>query len=85
MIITPFAAMQKRVSDRVAVEAVLLLVSEEGPHAGRGVVERMSVIGQQITHADETVSARAAAVLHRPSDNLASDGVTDCWSTRRTK
>jgi GntR family transcriptional regulator len=26
----------------------------EGPHAGRGVVERMAVIGQQITHAVET-------------------------------
>jgi GntR family transcriptional regulator len=33
---------------------------EEGPHAGKGVVERMAVIGQQITHAEETVTARPA-------------------------
>ncbi len=33
---------------------------EEGPHAGRGVVERMAVIGHHITHAEETVSARPA-------------------------
>jgi GntR family transcriptional regulator len=33
---------------------------EEGPYAGRGVVERMAVIGQHITHAEETVSARPA-------------------------
>jgi hypothetical protein len=29
---------------------------EEGPNLGRGVVKRMAVIGQQITHAEETVS-----------------------------
>ena len=33
---------------------------EEGPHAGQGVVERMAVIGQQITHAEETVTSRPA-------------------------
>lgn len=33
---------------------------EEGPHAGRGVVERMAVIGHHITHAEEAVSARPA-------------------------
>ena len=33
---------------------------EEGPHAGQGVVERMAVIGQHITHAEETVAARPA-------------------------
>lgn len=37
-----------------------IMFPEEGPHAGRGVVERMSVIGQHITHAEETVSARPA-------------------------
>jgi DNA-binding GntR family transcriptional regulator len=37
-----------------------VMFPEEGPHAGRGVVERMAVIGQQITHAEETVSARPA-------------------------
>jgi hypothetical protein len=28
------------------------------PHAGQGVVERMAVIGQRITHAEENVAAR---------------------------
>jgi DNA-binding GntR family transcriptional regulator len=37
-----------------------IVFPEEGPHAGRGVVERMAVIGQQITHAEETVAARPA-------------------------
>jgi len=37
-----------------------VMFPEEGPHAGRGVVERMTVIGQQVTHAEETVSARPA-------------------------
>jgi len=37
-----------------------IMFPEEGPHAGRGVVERMAVIGQQVTHAEETVSARPA-------------------------
>ena len=41
---------------------------EEGPRAGRGVVERMAVIGQHITRAEETVSARPApSSLPRPS------------------
>jgi DNA-binding GntR family transcriptional regulator len=37
-----------------------IMFPEEGPHAGRGVVERMAVIGQHITHAEEAVSARPA-------------------------
>jgi DNA-binding GntR family transcriptional regulator len=37
-----------------------IMFPEEGPHAGWGVVERMAVIGQQITHAEETVAARPA-------------------------
>ena len=37
-----------------------IMLPEEGPHAGKGVVERMAVIGQQITHAEEVVSARPA-------------------------
>jgi hypothetical protein len=37
-----------------------IMFPEEGPHAGKGVVERMAVIGQQITHAEETVTARPA-------------------------
>jgi DNA-binding GntR family transcriptional regulator len=41
-------------------EGTPVMFPEEGPHAGRGVVERMTVIGQQITHAEETVSARPA-------------------------
>jgi DNA-binding GntR family transcriptional regulator len=31
---------------------------EEGPHAGRGVIARMAVIGQHITRAEEAVTAR---------------------------
>jgi len=41
-------------------EGTPVMFPEEGPHAGRGVVERMAAIGQQITHAEETVSARPA-------------------------
>jgi hypothetical protein len=37
-----------------------IMFPEEGPHAGQGVVDRMAVIGQHITHAEETVSARPA-------------------------
>lgn len=37
-----------------------VMLPEEGPHAGKGVVERMAVIGQQVTHAEETVAARPA-------------------------
>src|ERR1039457_4088852 len=37
-----------------------IMFPEEGPHAGQGVVERMAVIGQQITHAEETVTSRPA-------------------------
>lgn len=32
----------------------------ERTHAGKGVVERMAVIGQVITYAEETVAARPA-------------------------
>ena len=37
-----------------------IMLPEEGPHAGEGVVERMAVIGQRITHAEENVAARPA-------------------------
>jgi DNA-binding GntR family transcriptional regulator len=37
-----------------------IMLPEEGPHAGQGVVERMAVIGQRITHAEENVAARPA-------------------------
>jgi DNA-binding GntR family transcriptional regulator len=37
-----------------------VMFPEEGPHAGRGVVERMAVIDQRITSAEEVVSARPA-------------------------
>ena len=37
-----------------------IMLPEQGPHAGKGVVERMAVIGQRITHAEETVAARPA-------------------------
>lgn len=41
-------------------QGTAVMLPEEGPHAGRGVVERMAEIGQQITHAEEAVSARPA-------------------------
>lgn len=41
-------------------EGTEIMFPEEGPHAGRGVIERMAVIGQRITHAEEAVSARPA-------------------------
>ncbi|WP_232306606.1 GntR family transcriptional regulator [Thermobifida cellulosilytica] len=37
-----------------------IVLPEDGPHAGRGVVERMAVIGQRIVHATEIVTARTA-------------------------
>lgn len=37
-----------------------VVIPEEGPRAGTGVVERMRSIGVQITHAGEVVSARQA-------------------------
>lgn len=37
-----------------------IVVPEEGPHAGRGVVERMLVIGVRIDDTSETVGARVA-------------------------
>lgn len=37
-----------------------VMFPEEGPHAGRGVVERMATIGQRIISAEEIVSARPA-------------------------
>ena len=38
-----------------------VMLPEEGPHGGeKGVVERMAVIGQRITHAEEDVAARPA-------------------------
>jgi len=39
-------------------EGTAVMLPEEGPHAGRGVIERMAVIGQQIVRAEETVTAR---------------------------
>jgi DNA-binding GntR family transcriptional regulator len=50
-------------------EGTPVMFPEEGPHAGRGVVERMAVIGQQITSAEEVVSARPA--LATEADRLA--------------
>lgn len=35
-----------------------IVVPEQGPHAGRGVVERMATIGETVTHAEEIVTAR---------------------------
>jgi DNA-binding GntR family transcriptional regulator len=35
-----------------------IVLPEEGPQAGRGVVQRMSSIGETVTHAEEVVTAR---------------------------
>lgn len=48
---------------------------EEGPHAGRGVVERMAVIGQQITSAEEVVSARPALAAEADRLNMRTGGM----------
>ena len=42
-------------------EGTAIMYPEEGPHAGKGVIDRMTVIGQQITHAEESVTAPALA------------------------
>jgi DNA-binding GntR family transcriptional regulator len=39
-----------------------IVLPEDGPHAGKGVIERMRQIGVQVTHAAEVVSARNATV-----------------------
>ncbi|GAA3766041.1 GntR family transcriptional regulator [Salinactinospora qingdaonensis] len=41
--------------------ATSVVLPEEGPHAGRGVVERMREIGQRIVHVTEIVTARPAS------------------------
>ena len=57
---------------------------EEGPHAGRGVVERMAVIGQQITSAEEVVSARPALAAEADRLNMRTGGtvLTICRTYR---
>lgn len=52
-----------------------VMFPEEGPHAGRGVVERMAVIGQQITYAEETVSARPALATEAGKLNIRPGGL----------
>ncbi len=41
-------------------EGTAIMRPEDGPYAGQGVIDRMAVIGQRITRAEETVTARAA-------------------------
>ncbi|MDA0564382.1 GntR family transcriptional regulator [Streptomonospora sp. S1-112] len=45
-----------------------VVLPEDGPHAGRGVVERMREIGQHIAHATEIVTARPSTA--EESDRL---------------
>jgi GntR family transcriptional regulator len=61
-----------------------VMLPEEGPHAGRGVVERMAVIGQQITGAEEIVSARPALAAEAGQLNIrtGSTVVTICRTYR---
>ncbi|MGI5493766.1 GntR family transcriptional regulator [Microtetraspora malaysiensis] len=39
-----------------------IALPEDGPHAGRGVKDRMAVIGLEVTHRREAVSSRTATV-----------------------
>ncbi len=41
-------------------EGTPIMLPEEGPHAGQGVIDRMAAIGQHIIRAEETVTARSA-------------------------
>ena len=61
-----------------------VMLPEEGPHAGRGVVERMAVIGQQITSAEEVVSARPALAAEADRLNMHTGGtvLTICRTYR---
>jgi len=61
-----------------------VMLPEEGPHAGRGVVERMAVIGQQITTAEEVVSARPALAAEADRLNMRTGGtvLTICRTYR---
>ena len=61
-----------------------VMLPEEGPHAGRGVVERMAVIGQQITSAEELVSARPALAAEADRLNMRTGGtvLTICRTYR---
>ena len=56
-------------------EGTPVMFPEEGPHAGQGVVERMAVIGQQITHAEETVAARPALASEAERLNIRPGGI----------
>ena len=61
-----------------------VMLPEEGPHAGRGVVERMAVIGQQIISAEEVVSARRALAAGADRLNMRTGGtvLTICRTYR---
>lgn len=56
---------------------------EEGPHAGRGVIERMAVIGQDIIRAEENChgasGAGSPAELITPPSNRPSLPATPIW------
>ena len=47
-----------------------VMFPEEGPHAGAGVVDRMAASGQQITSAEEIVSARPALAAEAARLNM---------------
>jgi DNA-binding GntR family transcriptional regulator len=51
-----------------------VMLPEEGPHAGKGVVDRMAVIGQHVTHAEEAVSARPALAAEASRLNIRPGG-----------
>ncbi len=52
-----------------------IMFPEEGPHAAKGVVERMAVIGQQVTHAEETVAARPALAFEAERLHIRPGGI----------
>lgn len=51
-------------------QGTAVMFPEEGPHAGQGVVDRMAVIGQRITTAEEVVSARPALAAEAAELNI---------------
>ena len=52
-----------------------VVLPEDGVHAGRGVVERMRVIGQHVAHASEIVTARPAESTESEQLGIARGGI----------
>ena len=55
-----------------------VMLPEEGPHPGNGVMERMAAIGQPITRAEEAVSRPARPPQGRPHGSTPGPAATQC-------